>query len=497
MAEQIFDDKINISIRWKIVGAFLIASGLPLVLIRFGVSVPTATILGLVIAGAFGIYSGWRIVRSLEVIQHKLDRIPGGASSASGHADELQRLMGWADHVVTDLEEAVARSPDIPTPQRKAIDPEAHTIIRGRHASGMPVSGDLLVIRAIGAPSKPAIPEMNISQRRNAFDSIVQEVHRELDDLKNVLTNEDEHGILSFQTMLLEDDTFLDEIVSAIDRGLTIRDAIEESFTPFIQKLAGSENAYMREREQDCHDLMRRLAMALDRKFNSEKSATLDVKDRIVYAPCVFPSDIVEWKKQGLAGLVLRNNSLTSHTQILLQSLAIPSVSQFDADLKELNDRPVHLNPQKRRIIINPQPADCAIEEGYNHEIPAMIQPAHLSSGEPIHVHASIGLALEAPGAMEAGADGIGLYRSEFSFMAEHELPDEQALYEEYAQVTSAFSGKPVIFRMLDLGGDKIAAFHSHFHEDNPSMGVTLDEATHKPSGALQATAPGHAPCCA
>ena len=74
---EIFDDKVNLSIRWKIVGAFLIVSGLPLLLIVSGVSVPTTTISGLVLAAAFGIYSGWRIVASLDLVRKKLSQVPG------------------------------------------------------------------------------------------------------------------------------------------------------------------------------------------------------------------------------------------------------------------------------------------------------------------------------------------------------------------------------------------------------------------------------------
>ncbi len=313
----------------------------------------------------------------------------------------------------------------------------------------------------------------------------------ELEALREEANNAGSPGELSafidLHAMLLADP----DLTASVDA--LIRDNrcnAEWAMVQQIQVIAGQfdafEDAYLRERKHDVSQVGERVLRVLQnkpRKITSRK--TSPDGELIVVANDLSPADTLQFKHLKVGGFVTEMGGATSHTAIVARSLAIPAVvgMQHVRPMVQDNDLLV-LDGARGILIVDP---DVRVLEEYrlrkagielerSKRLRLKTARAVTLDGEVVELHANIELPGDAERAKEVGADGIGLFRSEFLFMNRDELPSEDEQYEAYRQVVKTFSGKPVTIRTLDIGADKEArALRSHMgdsHSPNPALGL-------------------------
>ena len=187
-------------------------------------------------------------------------------------------------------------------------------------------------------------------------------------------------------------------------------------------------------------------------------------KPTILVAEDLTPSQFLSLDLQHLSAMILEKTGRTSHTLILARASAIPVLSGLPLDaISRYAGQPAVLDARCGVLAINPNDAvrgyyaiaQKLADECQRRQALDAAQPALTKDNQRIDVAANIGTALEAPGAFANGAEGIGLFRTEMLFMDRDSAPDEQEQFEAYQQVLLAAGDKPVIFRTMDIGGDK------------------------------------------
>jgi phosphoenolpyruvate-protein phosphotransferase len=200
----------------------------------------------------------------------------------------------------------------------------------------------------------------------------------------------------------------------------------------------------------------------------------------VLLAQSLAPSDTARIPKGMALAFVTAEGSRTSHVSIMARSMGIPAVVGVGPDLEAaLDAKMVAVDGTEGSVITDPNGDTMAeferASEKFAEQREALDEYRHVeartSDGRRIEVAANLGSASEAEDALEWGAEGVGLFRTEFLFMERDELPSEDEQYEAYGAVARAFAEKPVIIRTLDVGGDKDLPGVDQAHEDNPFLG--------------------------
>jgi len=282
-----------------------------------------------------------------------------------------------------------------------------------------------------------------------------------------------EAEIFVAQKMMLQDPVLCDEMNAAIDEGCNAERAVTGTLDEYESQLAQLDDEYIKERASDLGELKRRL---LDVLCNTSPSFQCSAdsncrrgNDRVVVTEELTPSIAMEIEANGLLGFVTERGGKTSHAAILARALGIPAVSGI-ADIH--NQIPcgtqVLLNGNTGELVVHPSAETKAAAAEY------ISTPKALEVVEPVEqytVMANISTAAEVKLAVEMRAEGIGLYRTEFEFFATGGTLDEDRQYELYLSVARAMEGRPVYFRMLDIGADKPLGELNLPKEDNPALG--------------------------
>ncbi|VDY84040.1 multiphosphoryl transfer protein 1 [includes phosphoenolpyruvate-protein phosphotransferase;phosphocarrier protein Hp; fructose-like phosphotransferase enzyme IIA component] [Escherichia coli] len=194
-------------------------------------------------------------------------------------------------------------------------------------------------------------------------------------------------------------------------------------------------------------------------------------KPTILVAEDLTPSQFLSLDLKNLAGMILEKTGRTSHTLILARASAIPVLSGLPLDaIARYAGQPAVLDAQCGVLAINPndavsgyyQVAQTLADKRQKQQAQAAAQLAYSRDKKRIDIAANIGTALEAPGAFANGAEGVGLFRTEMLYMDRDSAPDEQEQFEAYQQVLLAAGDKPIIFRTMDIGGDKKHSLPQH-----------------------------------
>jgi phosphotransferase system enzyme I (PtsI) len=344
--------------------------------------------------------------------------------------------------------------------------------------SGIPASSGIVTGKAFLflEGSTPEIPRYSIDEAAgvNALEaewqrllSAVEKTKREIEGLKKRAEqelNKQQAEIFDAHAMMAEDPDFLDQIK---DRLFQQKENIEWIVTSIVhevtQKLNASGDAYLRERAVDITDV----ANSVIRHLLSIKRFSLaDLKeDVILVVQDLLPSDALTMNKARVKGIVTDAGGRTSHTAILARAFEIPAVLGLsnatkvihsgDTIIVDGNSGSVTVNPDEESVsALNARTAAFAKtldELAEFRELPAETTDAHC-----VLLKANIETAEEAERIQKYGADGIGLYRSEFLFITPGVSSDEEAQYQAYSSVLKAMDDKPVTIRTLDVGGDKI-----------------------------------------
>ena len=286
--------------------------------------------------------------------------------------------------------------------------------------------------------------------------------------------------ILSAHLSLIQDDEFAGNIrrlMAGQQKGLG--DAIITNMEQVCDKLLASASDYLRERVSDIRDISEQLLHITWPDRRPRNALVLD-KPTILVAEDLTPSQFLSLDLQHLSGMILEKTGRTSHTLILARASAIPVLSGLPLEaIAGYAGLPAVLDAQCGVLAVNPNDAVIGYyaiaqrlaEKRQQQQARDAAQIALTKDNQRIDVAANIGTALEAPGAFANGAEGVGLFRTEMLFMDRDSAPDEQEQFEAYQQVLLAAEGKPVIFRTMDIGGDKNIPYLNIPQEENPFLG--------------------------
>ncbi len=283
--------------------------------------------------------------------------------------------------------------------------------------------------------------------------------------------------VMETYRMFAHDKGWLARLQEAVRSGLTAEAAGERVQNETRAKMMRHRDRYARERYADLDDLANRLL----RHLTGRAGAEADIDGEIVLvAHHMGPADLLDYDHTKLAGVLVEEGTASSHVAIVARALNIPMLGGLrdiadqvapgdqvvvDAELGEL-----HVRPQAQLITAFRQKLALSEERRARFEALRDV-PAETADGVHVDLLLNAGLLFDLPHLGETGADGIGLFRTELQFMVSRTFPRLTAQTELYAEVLNAAGEKPVTFRTLDLGGDKILPYFDAAKEENPAMG--------------------------
>ncbi|MGO4535000.1 phosphoenolpyruvate--protein phosphotransferase [Leifsonia sp. 2MCAF36] len=280
--------------------------------------------------------------------------------------------------------------------------------------------------------------------------------------------------VLEAQSMMAEDSTLADDVSSRIDGGTTAERAVFEGFAVFRDMLKDL-GGYMGERAGDLDDVSQRVVAALEGK--PAPGVPHSDQPFVLVAHDLAPADTALLDLTKVLGLVTKEGGPTSHTAILAREKAIVAVVGASEADGLLDGDVVVVDAAAGTVTVSPtaeQRADA--QHGIDERAAALaggVEPGALADGTAIPLLANLGSAEGAEGAVAAGAEGVGLFRTEFLFLDQRLAPTVEQQREQYIKLLSAFGGgRKVVVRVLDAGADKPLEFLNDAHEDNPALGL-------------------------
>ncbi|HEY1582319.1 MAG TPA: phosphoenolpyruvate--protein phosphotransferase [Chthoniobacterales bacterium] len=286
-------------------------------------------------------------------------------------------------------------------------------------------------------------------------------------------------GIFDAHLLVVEDQTLIDEVLRRLESDhCNVEYAFQEVANRYIESLSRIDDPYLRERALDIQDVTRRVVRNLQGK-SPRPFLSVD-RPHILVAHNLSPSDTATMNRQQVRGIALDLGSRTSHTAIMARSLGIPAVvGLHDATDSLETGAPALLDGYHGLLILNPTPetlrqyAEIEREKGAIAEQLTQLRETKSTTHDGRHIVLSANI--ELPDELEAvvanGAEGIGLYRTEFLYLNRQTLPSEEEQFEVYRQVAQGVAPHPLIIRTIDLGGDKLADHLKTGDELNPFLG--------------------------
>ena len=285
----------------------------------------------------------------------------------------------------------------------------------------------------------------------------------------------DSAAIFQIHQMMLDDEDFLAAVRDPIrSRGVSAEYAVQAAGEHFAATLAAMEDAYMQARADDVRDVARRVVLLLA----GEEERPVLREPVLLLADDLSPSETVQLDKSKLLGFVTRRGSVNSHTAILARTMGVPALMGVEVD-PAWDGHMAALDGYSQRLYVDPTPellSSLEARRRAGREQAALLQalreePSVTLDGTEIQVCANIGGAAGLDLALQNGAQGIGLFRSEFLFLDRDRYPTEEEQFAAYRRAAEAMAGKPVVIRTLDIGADKRADYLGLEPEENPALG--------------------------
>lgn len=322
-------------------------------------------------------------------------------------------------------------------------------------------------------------PSIEIERLNSAIDKLVAHI----DDMfeHEHLAHAGEHReVLEAYRMFAHDKGWHRRLREAVEGGLTAEAAVERVQNAMRTRMLRQHDPYWRERQRDLDDLSDRLLRVLAGRITSADEPSSLPPDAILVARTMGPAELLDYDRTRLRGLVVEDGSAQSHVAVVAKALGIAALGQAtgvvervnagDAAIVDAVTGEVHLRPSgeviaaysdKVRFRARKQKRYMALRD----------RPAVTKDGVRISLMMNAGLLVDMPHLAECGADGVGLYRTELQFMLSDSFPRLDKQTQLYKSVLNEAAGKTVVFRTLDIGGDKVLAYLRQPKEENPAMG--------------------------
>ena len=279
--------------------------------------------------------------------------------------------------------------------------------------------------------------------------------------------------VLDAQALMAQDPTLVDDVEQRIDGGVTGERAVFEAFGAFQEMLVGM-GGYMAERATDLGDVAQRVIAAL----RGVPAPGVPESDSpfVLVAPDLAPADTALLDLDKVLALITRDGGPTSHTAILARSKSIPAIVGVTGALDLVDGTVVVADAVSGVVTVDPSADEVAAAEqriaDRRAAAAAPLTDGALADGHAVPLLANLGSPDEAAGAVALGAEGVGLFRTEFLFLGASQAPTVESQTASYTALLEAFPGRKVVVRALDAGADKPLAFLNDAHEENPALGL-------------------------
>ena len=307
----------------------------------------------------------------------------------------------------------------------------------------------------------------SIEQLKDMYEKAVQKV------------GEEEAAVFEVHQMMLDDDDYIDNIVTLITQEkINAEAAVEETAQQFSEMFRSMDDAYMKERAADVLDISRRIQVQLCGGEANDFSAYDGV---ILAADDLAPSETLQLDTDKILGFVTSGGSTNSHTAILARTLGITAVVNTGTQLHtDVEGKTAIVDGFTGTVYLDPDPA--TLDKMKKRQAEAEERKIRLEAyrgkesvtadGYKVNVFANIGNPDNVPQALANDAEGIGLFRSEFLYLENATYPTEEQQFEAYKKTAEMMEGKTVVIRTLDIGADKKVDYFDLKAEENPAMGM-------------------------
>lgn len=407
---------------------------------------------------------GGRVVGVL-VVQNQTSRTYG-----EDEIEDLQTIAMVLAEVVAGVEDAIDELGDV------EVAPHRPERIKGqKFADGLAIGQAVLHDPPVAATrivaEDPVAEEVRLNDGlaglRTQIDALLSVSHLSGPSIE----------VLETYRMFADDRGWVRSLQEAVRGGLSAEAAVDRARTQHRARFAAAKDPYLRERLHDLEDLANRLLRVLA----GEEPGRRDLPENaILVARNLGPADLLEYPAGSLKGLLLEEGSSASHAALVARALEIPCVGRLAGVRDQLSEGDLvvvdgesgeaHLRP--RADILEAARSRLAVREARRADIAGLRdKPAVTLDGAPIGLLTNAGLLSDLAALEATGAEGVGLFRTEFQFMVQDRLPGLDAQADLYSRILDAAEGRPVTFRTLDIGGDKVVTFLQEGREENPALG--------------------------
>jgi phosphotransferase system enzyme I (PtsI) len=356
-------------------------------------------------------------------------------------------------------------------------------MVKGKVIEGIPASPGIAIGIALKYEKfKPKVVKKELKEEEvsGEIERFLMAIERSKSELRKILTlaveklGSKEAEIFEAQILMLDDKTIINKIIERIkEEKLNAEFIIQDEIEKYIKFMQDSGDDYLKERAHDLEDLKNRVI----RNIQQQKWLSRFDTSRIVVAENLTPADTILFSRNQVLGYATDLGGMTSHTAILARALKIPAVVGLKEATKSIKTGDlVILDGYKGILIINPE--QDVVEE-YQNKIKRIAEferkledfkfvPAVTIDGRKITILANIEFPEEVNEALESGAEGVGLFRTEY-IISNGTIPEEDEQFEEYLKVAEKVYPYKVVIRTFDFGGDKI--FRDYHREENPFLG--------------------------
>jgi phosphotransferase system enzyme I (PtsI) len=357
---------------------------------------------------------------------------------------------------------------------------------------GYPVSGGItvgyahLVSTARLEVAHYEVAEVAVEAEVSRFDRAMNAAQNELAALKAHIppgSPAEFEAFLDLHRMILNDSALAQAPRDLIrKRRANAEWALVQQMERLVERFDEIDDPYLRERKADVQQAVERVLKSLIGGQTLSPPAISEEEKLIVVAHDLSPADMILFKRHRFGGFVTDVGGVTSHTAIVARSLGIPAIVGLHHARDTIAEGEVLIvDGTQGLLIVNPDPLVLAEYRARQVELKAERKrlarlkstPAATVDGTPIELFANIELPQDMPEVLEAGAEGVGLFRTEFMFLNRKDLPGEEEQFEAYREVAKSMKGRPVVLRTLDLGADKALNGSGESHTmPNPAMGL-------------------------
>jgi phosphotransferase system enzyme I (PtsP) len=398
------------------------------------------------------------------------------ATARSYSDEEVEALqttaMVLAELISTVLVELNVQTPDLKRSQSKTL--KGSTLSDGIALGHVVLHEPRVTVSKLFAEdiaTEQARLDIALGQLRETVDAMLQE--------GDVARAGEHRDVLEAYRMFAHDAGWVRRLQESIAAGFSAEAAVERVQNNTRARIMRQTDPFWRERLHDIDDLSNRLLRLLAGQAGTAAETELP-RDTILVARTMGPAELLDYDRKRVRGLVLADGGVSSHVAIVAKALGIPAIGYAREALEEVDPGdPAVLDAESGELHVRPSLevirayADKARFRARRQAQYEKLRdtPAVTRDGQRILLNINAGLMVDLPHLSQAGADGIGLFRTELQFMVASTFPRLKQQTEMYRKVIEASGNKPIVFRSLDVGGDKILPYLMQAPEENPALG--------------------------